>query len=101
MATVFLPLLCRKEACAGDNEECADLTWAKNKLLLTAIRTIKAETTAENELAASELINEYTVSFRRNLSKKNAERDAKHYNRKLNEARLLAINLQRKYIKNF
>lgn len=99
LATVFLPLLCKQEAAAGGAEEGGDLTWAKNKLLLLAIRKIRAETNAENEYAALELINEYTVSFQRNLSGQKAdEQRAEHYNRKINEARLLALNLQRKYI---
>ncbi len=101
LATVFLPLLSKKEIPAVGAKEYADLTWAKNKLLLSAIKKIKMETNEENELAASELINEYTVSFRRNLlEKKPDEQHAKHYVRKTNEARLLALNLQRKYINN-
>ncbi len=101
LATVFLPLLCKKEAPSGGKEEREDLTWAKNTLLLTAIKKIKSETNAENELAASELINEYTVSFQRNLSgQQSDEQQAEYYNRKTNEARLLALNLQRKYINN-
>jgi len=101
LATVFLPLLCKKEAPDGSTEEHADLTWAKNKLLLSAIKKIKTEINAENELAASELINEYTVSFQRNLSeKKSDEHHGGHYDQRTNEARLLAINLQRKYISN-
>lgn len=101
LATVFLPLLCKKEGLAEGAEERADLTWAKNKLLLAAIKKIKAETNAENELAALELINEYTVSFRRNLSGQNSdEQQAENYNRKTNEARLLALKLQRKYVNN-
>ncbi|MFT4007398.1 MAG: hypothetical protein QM683_17895 [Lacrimispora sp.] len=101
LATVFLPLLCKKEASAGDAEKSVDLTWAKNKLLMSAVKKIKAETNEENEFAASELIDEYTVSFRRNLSEqKSNEEYAKNYNRKINEARVLALNLQRKYITN-
>ncbi|WP_024833190.1 Na+/H+ antiporter [Ruminiclostridium josui] len=99
LATVFLPLLCRKEELSEDKGKHEDLTWAKNRLLLTAIKKIKAETNEENELAASELIHEYTVSFQRNLSgQQSDEQQAEYYNRKINEARLLAINLQRKYI---
>lgn len=101
LATVFLPLLCKKEAPAEDAEARANLTWAKNKLLLTAIKKIKAETNAENELSALELINEYTASFQRNLSEQQSDiQQAEYYNRKTNEARLLALNLQRKYINN-
>jgi Na+/H+ antiporter, bacterial form len=99
LATVFLPMLCKKEMPDKEDEEHGDLTWAKNRLLLSAIKVIKAETNAENEFAASELIREYTDSFQRNLSdQKSDEKYAEHYNRKMNEARLLALNLQRKYI---
>ncbi|AFQ43780.1 Na+/H+ antiporter [Desulfosporosinus meridiei] len=101
LATLFLPLLCKKEAPVGGAGEQGDLTWAKNKLLLSAIKKIKAETNGENELAALQLINEYTASFQRNLSgQKSDQQYAEHYNRKINEARLLALNLQRKYISN-
>ncbi|MDQ7094367.1 Na+/H+ antiporter [Desulfosporosinus sp. PR] len=101
LATLFLPLLCKKEAPAGETGERGDLTWAKNKLLLSAIKKIKAETNGENEFAAVQLINEYTASFQRNLSGQNSsEQHAAHYNKKINEARLLALNLQRKYIGN-
>lgn len=101
LATVFLPLLCKKEASDEGTEERTDLTWAKNELLLLAIKKIKSETNAENEFAASELINEYTASFQQNLSgQKSDEQHAKYYNRKINEVRLLALNLQRKYISN-
>jgi Na+/H+ antiporter len=101
LAMVFLPLLCKKEAPAGGAGEHTDLTGAKNKLLMSAIKKIKAETNAENEFAALQLINEYTHSFQRNLSEqKSNEQHAEHYSRKTNEAQLLALNLQRKYIKN-
>lgn len=101
LATIFLPLLCKKDAPTEITAEYPDLNWAKNKLLLSAIKKIKAEMNPENELAASELINEYTISFQRNLSeKKSDENYGEHFERKTNEARLLAINLQRKYISN-
>lgn len=101
LATVFLPLLCKKETHEEDAKESTDLTWAKNKLLLTAIKKIKEKTNEENEFAALELINEYTVSFQRNLSgQQSDEKQEEYYNQKTNEARLLALNLQRKYINN-
>lgn len=96
LATVFLPLLCKKEDLAEGGDMQGDLTGAKNKLLMSAIRKIKAETNAENESAALELINEYTGSFQRNLS--GQKFDEQQYNRKMAEAHLLALNLQRKYI---
>ena len=101
LATVFLPVLCKNENTSEDKLELIDLAKAKNKILLSAIRTIKAEMNEENEVAAHELINEYTNSFQRNLSGQNFDvKQAQHYNRKINEVQLYAINLQRKYINN-
>ncbi len=98
LATVLLPLLC-KENPESNAQEGTDLTWAKNKLLLSAIKKIKEETTVENESAALQLIDEYTVSFQKNLyGHKSDEEHAECYNRKINEIRLLALNMQRKYI---
>ena len=96
LATVFLPLLCKNEAMKEGSHNQVDLYRAKNKLLLSAINIIKAETNAENELAASRLISEYTNSYQLNLS---GQEPYENYNRSLVEARLLALNLQRKYIK--
>lgn len=96
LATVFLPILCKKEGLSEEDEKHAALTGPKNKLLLSAIKKIKAETTSENESAALELIDEYTRSFQRNFSEQKS--DGQQHNRKMAEARLLALNLQRKYI---
>ncbi len=101
LATVFLPLLCKTEVPAADALKREGLTGAKNRLLLSAIKKIKAESNAENEFAAMELINEYTVSFQRNLSgQKSDEQHVEHYSRKINGAHLLALDIQRKYISN-
>lgn len=101
LATIFLPLLCKKENIIDDKNELIDLSKAKNQIQLSAIRKIKAEMNEENEAAALELINEYTISFQRNLSKRNTEsKQAEHYTRKINEVQLYAIDLQRKYINN-
>jgi len=95
LATVFLPLLCKKEAIADRAGEQDNLYRAKNKLMMLAINKIKAETNAENEYAASILISEYRRGFQRNLSGRESDQ---FYNRRINEIRLLALNLQRKYI---
>ncbi len=100
MATLFLPLLNKKKSAAPDIEEYIDLSKAKNKLLMAAIQKIKQEITPENESAALELINEYTISFKRNLSRQNPgeEQQAMH-NQKVNELRLMALNAQRRYVR--
>ena len=99
LATVFLPMLCKNEAIEEGATERNDLTRAKNKLLLSAIKKIKAETTKENEFAALELIDEYNISFQKNLSGQNTgEQPGAMYNQKMNEAHLMALNLQRKYV---
>jgi CPA1 family monovalent cation:H+ antiporter len=101
LATVFLPLLCKQEAHAREADGHTALKKAKNKLLLLAIEKIKAETNAENEFAALKLISEYTNSFQRNLSEQKSDKKyAEQYSRKMAEARLLALNLQRKYVNN-
>jgi CPA1 family monovalent cation:H+ antiporter len=101
LATVFLPLLSKKELPEEGIAEQINLSRAKNKLLLSAIKKINGETNEENESAALELINEYTISFQRNLSGQNSdEQHVSHYNQKINEVRLLALNLQRKYVNN-
>ncbi|QOX65704.1 Na+/H+ antiporter [Anoxybacterium hadale] len=97
LATVFLPLICKGEAMIEGTGKQTDLYRAKNKLLMSAIDKIRAETNAENEFAAAILIGEYNNSFQMNLSEQEAD---EHYNRKIAEARLLALNLQRKYIKS-
>ncbi len=101
IATIFLPVLCKKEQAEENSLMVMDLSVAKNKLLLSAIRKIKSETNEENEAAALELINEYTNSFQRNLLGRNSSgKKAEHHNRKMNEVQLLALDLQRKYINN-
>jgi CPA1 family monovalent cation:H+ antiporter len=99
LATVFLPLLSKKELPEEGITAQNNLLKAKNKLLLSAIKKIKEETTKDNELAASELINEYTITVQRNLYKQNiGEQQKTEYYHKLNEVQLLALNYQRKYI---
>lgn len=99
LATVFLPLLSKKELPERGITDQNNLLKAKNKLLLSAIKKIKEETTKENELAASELINEYTITVQKNLYKQNiGEQQKTEYYHKLNETQLLALNFQRKYI---
>lgn len=99
LATVFLPLLSKDEALKEGTQERNDLTRAKNKLLLSTIKKIKEETTKENEFAAIELINEYNISFQKNLSgQNNGEQPGAVYIQKMNEAQVIALNLQRKYV---
>lgn len=101
LATVFLPFLSKKKLTEEEDVEQTDLGKAKSKLLLSAIKKIKVEMNEENESAASELIQEYTAVFQKSLFEKNpGEQNTLLYNQKINEARLLALKLQRKYLNN-
>lgn len=99
VATLFLPMLNKRAPAEDGVTEQINLSKAKNRLLIAAIQKIKEETTPENETAALELINEYTLSFKRNLSRQNsAEHQLPLHNQKVNEVRLLALDAQRKHI---
>lgn len=99
LATVLLPMLNKKDQAEDREAERIPLYRAKNRLLVSAIQKIKEETNVENEAAALELINEYTISFQRNLSgQKSSEQKSGIYNQKINEVRLLALDIQRKYV---
>lgn len=101
LATVFLPLLSKKESQEEKAMGLADLGKAKGRLLYSAIKKLKEELNEENEAAALGLIDEYTTVFQTNLSEiKPAEQYEASYNQKINEVRLLALNLQRKFISN-
>ena len=101
LATVLLPFLNKKEQTNKEDGEQSHLIQAKNKLLLSAIKKIKEETTEENRAAAVELINEYTITFQRNLSEQDlSEQQLLYNNQKINEVRLISLNFQRKFVNN-
>ncbi len=99
LATLFLPLLSKREAAQNENPEQLDLHEAKSRLLLASIKKIKLEINEENEAVAYELINEYKMKFQRIQSEQNpANRDSNLYQQKIREIRLLALNAERRYI---
>ncbi|MEH6992854.1 Na+/H+ antiporter [Neobacillus drentensis] len=98
-ATVFLPLLSKDEALAGEIEDEMRLNVAKKKILLSAINKLHFEMNEENEAVAYELIGEYKVMFQRFKPEPTSdERDTDHYQQKLREIRLLALKAERRYI---
>ncbi|MDP4098809.1 Na+/H+ antiporter [Paenibacillus sp. P96] len=98
LATVFLPLLSNGEKDEEQADE-SELGAAKIKLLLVAIRKIKVEMNDNNKPAAVGLMQEYTLNFQRNLSgQHNNDKYVTKFNRKINEIRMLAINIQRQHV---
>ncbi|EHJ01627.1 Na+/H+ antiporter [Clostridium sp. DL-VIII] len=94
-ATVFLPFLSKgeeeeKEQLINDN-----LNKAKNKLIVSAINTIKSEISDENAAAAYELINEYKWISRNNQL---LTSEAGNNREKITELRLMGLKAERKYI---
>lgn len=94
-ATVFLPFLSKgedeeKEQIINDN-----LNKAKNKLIVSAINTIKSEINDENAAAAYELINEYKWISRNNQL---LTSEAGNNREKITELRLMGLKSERKYI---
>ncbi len=94
-ATVFLPFLSKgeeeeKEQLINDN-----LNKAKNKLIVSAINTIKSEISDENAAAAYELINEYKWISRNNQL---LTSEAGNNREKITELRLMGLKAERKHI---
>ncbi|WP_134683659.1 Na+/H+ antiporter [Brevibacillus migulae] len=99
LATVLLPLLSKGEPDQDVPADVMDLNEARQRLLLAAIKKIKAEMTEENAAAAFQLIDEYKLMF----ASYQPEQDAKvektiHYQQKAREIRLMALKAERQYI---
>lgn len=98
VATLFLPLLCKKEAEESREKNQIDFNTAILKIFLATINRIKQETTPENEMAAFELIGEYKRMVKRIQSEQNSpETDA--YLNKLNELKLKGLNAEANYLR--
>ncbi|MCM2532930.1 Na+/H+ antiporter [Neobacillus pocheonensis] len=63
IATMFLPLFSKGESIEGETPMQMDLSDAKKKILLKAIKKIKSEMNEENAAAAYRLMDEYTIRF--------------------------------------
>ncbi len=98
VATVFLPLLSRGELAEGKLQSRNVLNEAKSRLSLAAIKKIRLEMNEENEPAAYELMHEYKMLFERVRSDQEPGEDTNSYQQRIKEIRLLALNVERKYI---
>nr|WP_320025800.1 Na+/H+ antiporter [uncultured Acetobacterium sp.] len=99
VATLFLPLLCRKENEESKEKNQIDFNSAIIKIFLATINRIKLETTPENEMAAFELISEYKRMVKRIQAEQNSpETDA--YLLKLNELKLKGLRAEASYLED-
>lgn len=92
VATLFLPLLSKKEAGVTEEEDESGLVEAKRKILLKAINQIRLEINEENRLAAYELINEYKRKIRL------LQWDKQPHDIEISGIRLMALKKEREYI---
>ncbi|HZG14473.1 MAG TPA: Na+/H+ antiporter [Candidatus Bathyarchaeia archaeon] len=99
LATMFLPLLSKREPDQDEPSNIMDLNEARQKLLRAAIKKIRAEMTEENAAAAYELIDEYKLMFARYQPEQDAKvEETLHYQQKAREIRLMALKAERQYI---
>lgn len=97
VATIFLPLLCKKETEESRGKNQIDFNAAIIKIFLATINRIKQEITPENEMAAYELISEYKRMVKRIQSEHNSpETDA--YLNKLSELKLKGLRAEASYL---
>ncbi|MFB6466349.1 Na+/H+ antiporter [Cytobacillus sp. Hz8] len=100
-ATVFLPLLSKKESVDGEKQNLMDLKEARGRLLLAAIKKIRLEMNGENEAAAYELMDEYNFMFNQIHPEPNAkEKGSIGYQQKMRSIRLMALKAERKFLHN-
>ncbi len=98
-ATVFLPLLSKREAAEGEMKNRNNLSQVKSKLLLDAIKKLELEMNEENESVAYELVSELKSIFRGIRSEEEPAIVASNsYQQKLSNIRLIALKAERKYI---
>lgn len=92
VATLSLPVLSKKEAGVTEAGEETELSEAKRKILLEAIKWIRLEMNDENRFAAYELIDEYKNRLRHIRS------EQRPHDEKISEIRLMALKKEREYI---
>jgi CPA1 family monovalent cation:H+ antiporter len=91
-ATLFLPVLSKREAGVMEAGEEMELGEAKRKILLEAIKRIRLAMNDENRFAAYELIDEYKTRLRHLRS------EQMPYDIKISEIRLMALKKEREYV---
>lgn len=92
VATLFLPVLSKREADVTEEGD-TELSEAKRKILLEAIKGLRLEIDDENRFAAYELIDEYKRRLRHIQSEQWPPQDARIF-----EIRLMALQKEREYI---
>lgn len=92
VATLFLPVLSKREAGVTEAGEETELSEAKRKILLEAIKRIRLEMNDENRFAAHELIDEYKTRLRHIRS------EQRPHDPKMAAIRLMALKKEREYI---
>ncbi|MDQ0199410.1 cation:proton antiporter [Neobacillus ginsengisoli] len=99
IATMFLPILSKGDSVEGENPMQMDLSLAKKKILLKAIKKIKSEINEENSAAAYKLMDEYTIMFNTLQPEQGlAAENKNNYLLKMKEIRLMALKVERHYI---
>lgn len=99
VATIFLPMLSKRQMADGEDTLKMDLEEARRRILLASIKKIKSEITEENEAAAYELMEEYNLRFQQIQPEEDTAAQAnKKYQRKMREVRLKALRFERRYI---
>jgi len=96
VATVFLPLLSKDNASTAGVHNKNNLTVAKRKILLAAIKKMRQEINEENESVVYELMSEYRMMFE--IMHPDPSLEKEEYRKKITEVRLLGLKAERKYI---
>jgi len=92
MATLFLPVLSKREVSVTEAGAEAELGEAKKKIMLEAIKRIRLEMDDENRFAAYELIDEYKARLR------HSRLEQMPHDIKISEIQLMALKKEREYI---
>lgn len=94
-ATIFLPVLSNRKPARNEGVNKKDISIAKRKIMLEAIKRIRLEMNDENKFAAYELIDEYKAMIRRIHHEEDL---SDTYNQEIKEIRLVALKKEREYI---
>lgn len=97
-ATIILPILSKGKA---EEEKGAKLETeeARRRVLLTSLRKLKKELNVENEVAAYELIDEYTMRLNHlDFDESSLEKGTKRLRDRMREIRYSALEEERRYI---
>ncbi|QAY65770.1 Na+/H+ antiporter [Paenibacillus protaetiae] len=92
-ATLLLPFVSRETGGTEGEGAKLDMSEAKQKMLLSAIRTLRKQITEENEAAAYELIDEYKQMFQQIMPEQ-----AGRYHEQITQVHLAALQAEREVI---